>query len=167
MPYVADHPRHLRSQMEEPTAYVQTDNYRPTATQALAVWVEKRSQSASLRIKYGLMDAEGELSRLSVLKNNWDSYGADAPSAQAIDAARIMLHELAAALIRPSTVVGSAGGGVSIYFMHGNRTAYIENYNDGSQALVMYDQNGTTEVLELGIDLDRAEVSGRILRHLD
>jgi len=153
--------------MEEPTAYVQTDNYRPTATQALAVWVEKRSQSTSLRIKYGLMDAESELSRLSVLRSNWDSYGADAPSAQAIDAARIILNELAATLIRPSTVVASASGGVSIYFMHGNRTAYIENYNDGSQALVMYDQNGSTEVLELGIDLDRAEVGGRILRHLD
>jgi hypothetical protein len=51
------------------------------------------------------------------------------------------------------SIVPSAEGGVSIYFMAGHRTAYVESYNQGSQALVMYDENGDVEVLEIGRDM--------------
>jgi hypothetical protein len=63
-------------------------------------------------------------------------------------------------------IVPSAEGGVSIYFMSGNRTVYVESYNQGSQALVMYDQHGNTEVLEVGRDIARADLGGKILAYL-
>jgi hypothetical protein len=50
--------------------------------------------------------------------------------------------------------------------MTGHRTVYIESYNQGSQTLVMYDQDGTAEVLEIGPDISRTDVADRILAYL-
>jgi hypothetical protein len=50
--------------------------------------------------------------------------------------------------------------------MTGNRTAYVESYNQGSQVLVMYDQQGNTEVLEVGSDILRSDIGGKILAYL-
>jgi hypothetical protein len=127
-------------------------------------WLEN---SAFLTIKYGLINVDDELARLSQLQPNWDSYGAEPPSGEAIRSARSILGELFSGLILPSAIVPSAGGGVSIYFMKGVRTSYIENYNSGAQALVMFDQEGNSEVLELGIEVGVAEVGGRIMGYLD
>ncbi len=124
------------------------------------------AQSTFWTIKYGLIDAERELDRISNMEPDWDSYGAEPPSDNAIRATRETLKELAGDLLLPSAIVPSAEGGVSIYFMSGNRTAYIETYNQGSQALVMYDQQGNTEVLELGNDINRVAVGRRILAYL-
>jgi hypothetical protein len=128
--------------------------------------LRRRAQSAFLTIKYELIDAQEALDRMSNMESNWDSYGADPPASNAIRASREILDELAGALILPTTIVPSAEGGVSIYFMTGYRTVYIETYNSGSQALVMYDQTGKTEVLEIGLDIPRSDVSGRILTYL-
>jgi hypothetical protein len=100
------------------------------------------------------------------MEGNWDSYGAEPPGANAIRAAKEILEEFAGAQILPSTIVPSAEGGVSIYFMTGHRTVYVENYNQGSQTLVMYDQNGNAEVLEIERDIPRAAVSSRVLAYL-
>jgi hypothetical protein len=129
-------------------------------------WLRRLGQSTFLTIKYGLIDAEGALDRISNMEADWDSYGAEAPGANAIRASKEILRDLAEALILPSTIVPSAGGGVSIYFMAGDRTAYVESYNQGSQALVMYDQNGNPEVLEIERDIPRVDVSDRILKYL-
>ena len=145
---------------------VQTPNYNQRTGELRDDLSRRREQSTFLTIKYGLIDAEVELDRISNMETDWDSYGAEPPSAAAIRASREILEELAGALILPSTIVPSAEGGVSVYFMIGNRTAYVESYNQGSQALVMYDQKGNTEVFELGRDILRAEVSGRILAYL-
>jgi hypothetical protein len=145
---------------------VETQNYKQRTGEIRDDLFRRLEQSTFLTIKYGLIDAEGELDRISNMTTDWDSYGAEPPSADAIRASREILGELAGALILPSTIVPSAEGGVSIYFMTGNRTAYIETYNQGTQVLVMYDQQGNTEVLDLGNDIPRSDVSGRILAHL-
>lgn len=129
----------------------------------LSRWLQ---QSTCLTIKYGLMDAEGALDRISNMEGDWDSYGAEPPGASAIRATKEILQDLAGALILPSTIVPSAEGGVSIYFMTGHRTVYIESYNQGSQTLVMYDQDGSAEALEIGLDIPRADVADRILTYL-
>ena len=51
------------------------------------------------------------------LQTDWDSYGAEPPSTDAIRASQEILEDLAEAQILPSTIVPSAEGGVSIYFM--------------------------------------------------
>jgi hypothetical protein len=145
---------------------VETPNYNQRTGELRDDWLRRLEQSTFLTIKYGLIDAEGALDRISNMGRDWDSYGAKPPSANAISASKEILAELAGALILPSTIVPSAEGGVSIYFMTGNRTVYVESYNQGSQALVMYDQNGNTEVLEIGRDIPRDAVSGRILAYL-
>jgi hypothetical protein len=145
---------------------VETQNYNERTGEIREDLLHRLAQSTFLRIKYGLFDAEAELDRISGMEADWDSYGAEPPSAAAIRASKEALKELAGALILPSTIVPSAEGGVSIYFMNGDRTAYIESYNQGSQALVMYDQHGNTEVLELDSDIPRSAVSRRILQYL-
>src|SRR5580700_5290337 len=90
-------------------------------------WLGRLGQSTFLTIKYGLIDAEGALDRISNMETDWDSYGAEAPSANAIRASKEILAGLAEALILPSTIVPSAEGGVSIYFMTGDRTVYVES----------------------------------------
>jgi hypothetical protein len=145
---------------------VETPSYNQRAGELRDDWFRRLEQSTFLTIKYGLIDAEGALDRISGMERDWDSYGAEPPGANAIRASKEILQELAGALILPSTIVPSAEGGVSIYFMTGHRTVYVESYNQGSQALVMYDQNGNTEVLEIGRDITRADVSGRILAYL-
>jgi hypothetical protein len=145
---------------------VETPNYNQRTGEFRDDLLSRLKQSVFLRIKYGLIDAEEELHRISRLEPDWDSYGAEPPSADAIRASREILEELAGAQILPSAVVPSAGGGVSIYFMTAGRTVYVESYNQGSQALVMYDQQGSTEILEIGRDILRRDVGGKILAYL-
>jgi hypothetical protein len=145
---------------------VETPNYNQRTGELRDDLLRRREQSVFLTIKYGLIDAEGELHRISSMERDWDSYGAEPPRANSIRASREILEDLAGALILPSTIVPSAEGGVSIYFMTGNRTAYVESYNQGSQVLVMYDQQGNTEVLEVGSDILRSDIGGKILAYL-
>jgi hypothetical protein len=145
---------------------VETPNYNERTGELRDDLLKRLSQSVFWTFKYGLIDAEGELHRISNMQPDWDSYGAEVPSADAIRVSKEILSELAGALILPSTIVPSAGGGVSIYFMAGHRTVYVENYNQGSQVLVMYDQRGNTEVLEIGSDIPRSDVGGKILEYL-
>jgi hypothetical protein len=145
---------------------VETPSYNQRTGALRDDWLRRLEQSTFLTIKYGLIDAEAVLDQISNMERDWDSYGAEPPGANAVRASKEILEELAGALILPSTIVPSAEGGVSIYFMTGRRTVYVESYNQGSQALVMYDQSGNAEVLEIGRDISRADVSSRILAYL-
>jgi hypothetical protein len=145
---------------------VETPSYDQRAGEFRDDLLRRLEQSTFLTIKYGLIDAEGALDRISHMERDWDTYGAEPPTANAIRASREILKDLAESLLLPSTIVPSAEGGVSIYFMTGQRTVYIESYNQGSQALVMYDQSGNTEVLEIEHDIHRADVGNRILAYL-
>jgi hypothetical protein len=143
---------------------VETQNYNERTLEVLRDM--DLAGSKFLTVKYGLIDANQELNKISGIGPGWDSYGADSPSAAAIQLSKNTLAEIAGALILPSAIVRSAGGGVSLYFINGNRTAYIETYNDGTQALVMYDQQGNTDVLEIGSDIARTDVSAKISAYL-
>lgn len=146
---------------------VETANYAELLREWSNMFSQRLSQSTFLTIKYGLINVEQELNNVSELQRGWDSYGAEPPTAEAIAASRTILRELAGALICPSAIVPSAEGGVSIYFIKDNRTVYIENYNDGAQALVTYDRSGHTDVFEIGTDIPSADVGNRISRYLD
>src|SRR5580704_7883527 len=94
---------------------VETQNYNQSTGEVREDFLRRLEQSTFLTIKYGLIDAEEELDRISNMTRDWDSYGAEAPSPDAIRASREILNELAGALILPSTIVPSAEGGVSTY----------------------------------------------------
>ena len=135
-------------------------NFRMTGKRGL-------NQGIFLTIKYGMINGQATLDRTSKMEPNWDSYGAEAPSADSIKASKAILAKLSKELVLPSAIVASAGGGISIYFIVGSRTAYVETYNDGSQALVMYDKDGNSEILEIGSEIPKSEVGRRIRQHLD
>lgn len=145
---------------------VESVSYGQRTGEVLEYWQRSLGQSKFLRVKYGLIDAEGTLDRLSRLESGWDSYGAAPPGPEAIQLSKEVLNQLAGDLILPSTIVPSAEGGVSIYFMTGDRTAFVETNNEGVQALVMYDRNGALDVLEIGRDISPSEVGGKILAYL-
>ena len=145
---------------------VETPNYNQRSEELRDDWRRRFEQSKYLTIKYGLIDADRELNRISQMEADWDSYGAEPPSAAAIHTSREILMQLAGDLILPSTIVPSAEGGVSIYFIADNKTAYVESYNEGPQVLVMYDDEGNTNVLEIGTEIPLADLSGRIVAHL-
>jgi hypothetical protein len=145
---------------------VETLNYNQRIEELLDDWLHRQRQSIFLKFKYGRIDAKWELHRISNMEPGWDSYGAEPPRANAIRASEEILEELAGDLILPSTIVPSAEGGVSIYFITGNRTVYIESDNSGTQVLVMYDRQGNTEVLEVGCDILRADVGRKIQAYL-
>jgi hypothetical protein len=71
------------------------------------------------------------LSEISVLKDNWDGFGAERPGVFAIGAARNSLQALAEANLQPSSVDPSAEGGVCISFRRNGRYADIEFFNNG------------------------------------
>jgi hypothetical protein len=145
---------------------VETQNYNQRASEITEDLFRRLGQSTYLTVKYGLVDAEGALDRISAMEMGWDSYGAEPPAADAIRASKGILRQLATELILPSTIVPSAEGGVSLYFMKSQRTVYVESYNEGSQSLVMYDRDGSAEVLEIGQDIALSEVGKRILGYL-
>ena len=145
---------------------VATENYSRRTEEIARDWTQMLSRSAFLKVKYGLIDAKGVLDALSHLRTDWDSYGAQPPSTLAITATRGILEQLCSSLILPTTIVPSATGGVSVYFVSGERSAYVENYNDGTQALVMYDRNGATEVLEIGTEISCEDIGARISTYL-
>jgi hypothetical protein len=122
--------------------------------------------SQFLTIKYGMINSEEILQRLSHLSPNWDSYGAPSPNANAVQASREVLKHLAENHILPTSIVASAEGGIAIYFMRGERSAYIESDNEGDQTLVLYGRQIPTEVLEVETEIPRTDISARLLRFL-
>jgi len=157
---------HSRSDRPTPAIYFESTVSNKKPGQLREDWLSRVEQSTFLTIKYGLVNAEGALDQLSRLKANWDSYGSEPPADLAVRRSRETLIELTGDLLLPSAIVPSADGGVSIYFINGPRSAYVESYNEGSQALVMYDSTGRTEVLEIGRDIMRGDVGHRILEFL-
>src|ERR1017187_9596660 len=73
---------------------VETPNYNQQTVEFRNDWSRRLEQSTFLTIKYGLINVEGELHRISSLETNWDSYGAEPPSADAVQASREILREI-------------------------------------------------------------------------
>lgn len=76
-----------------------------------------------------LVAAFRKLAKLSTLRTNWDSYGADAPSIDAIASARRVLGVLLELDLEPTSVDPSAEGGICISFTTKNRYGDIECFN--------------------------------------
>jgi hypothetical protein len=96
-----------------------------------------------------LVAAYKRLSRLAALENDWDSYGAEAPSRVSIDTARNILDVLAGADFEPTSVDPSAEGGVCLSFRRGNRYADIECFNSGEILAVTSSGGDDTCVWEI------------------
>ena len=100
---------------------------------------------------------------MASLRRDWDSYGAEPPSANAIDNARKALEKLKEADIVPNAVVPSAEGGVGIVFVRFARYADVEFLNEGDILMSTYYGEEASVVHELA---SIAEVTGVIRRYI-
>jgi hypothetical protein len=93
------------------------------------------SQAVDVTILAGssgwLVAAFRELTRLSALQSNWDSYGAESPSARAIESGRRILQILDELDFQPKSVDPSVEGGVCISFASNGWYGDIECFNSG------------------------------------
>jgi hypothetical protein len=94
--------------------------------------------------------------------------GADAPQSLAVYWATRVLQRLEDDMIRPSRVVASADGGVTISFTKEGKYAHIECFNDGAILGAWSNRNDRPTVWEIGPDQDEiARSTARIREFLE
>ena len=102
-----------------------------------------------------LVKAKLKLWELSILKSNWDSYGAPTPNGVALRNATRILELLRPFDLALANIMPSAEGGIGICFAQDGRYADIELSNDGEILGVRY-VGMETPVL---IDVDKTDDS--------
>src|SRR6266850_712247 len=110
---------------------------------------EIQSSSKFLERQRHFENLETSLVSLASLSRGWDSYDSQPPSAAAVCSAVSFLRKLYDGPFLPSSVVPSAEGGVALYFLGGDRNAYIEFRNSGELVLALYDHETDPIVPEL------------------
>lgn len=88
---------------------------------------------------------ENELDALKVLPNNWDGYGAEKPTAEAIERLTKILTTFVREGLLPARILASAMGGAGLIFTASDRVVTIQVLNNGV----------TTLALKSGSDLSR------------
>ncbi len=96
-----------------------------------------------------LSGAHRKLSQLSLLHNDWDSYGADAPSKIAIQTSQNILTVLAKEDFASPSIDASVEGGICISFQRDNRYGDIECFNSGEVLAVISAGGDETEAWEI------------------
>lgn len=92
-----------------------------------------------------------ELERLKNLKQDWDSYGANPPSADVIEKIKNALCLLESNNVLPTRLDPSADGGIGIVFRNGEKYGHIEFTNDGTILACFYDgQCSINEIVNIG-----------------
>jgi len=119
----------------------------PLSLEALRREVYRHSQYWSVFRSFE--DAQAQLSEFSRLKADWDSYGAEPPSATARESAAQLLGILRTSNLPPTRVVPSSEGGVGICFINGEAYADIESLNSGELLAVMYTGTEEPQVWEI------------------
>jgi hypothetical protein len=113
-----------------------------------------------LQLKPVFERAKRQLRELENLRPNWDSYGAEPPSARARNAAERILNLLESKSVCPTRIVPSSEGGVGICFVAGDRYADIECLNSGEILAVTY--IGTEEPHVWEIEPQESEIKQAI-----
>lgn len=85
------------------------------------------------------------LEEMRALRDNWNSYSAPAPTAAAIENAKLLVAAARTDGTIPERVEPSAMGGVGVTFARGDREAVVEFYNDGT-AHALFADNKTEEM---------------------
>ncbi len=117
------------------------DELRSYASKSL----EHLRDSQRLALDLDFSRLERQLDSLASLKDGWDGYDAEIPSADVIDEARKVLRSLQNQLTKPQKVGPSAEGGVAFTFRSGDRRVQIELLNNGERFAHLYDLHGNSD----------------------
>ena len=90
-----------------------------------------------------------QLTQLSTLDDDWDSYGAETPNQWAIGCALEVLKNLASEDLEPSSIDASVEGGVCLSFQTESYYGDIECFNSGEVFAVTSKNGEDTEVWEI------------------
>lgn len=96
-----------------------------------------------------LQEALQVVTRLGFLRQNWDTYEAEAPNETARGLAREVLMNMGEVELRPTRVDASAEGGICISFVQGSRYADVECFNSGEVLAVTSSGDGQPTVWEV------------------
>ena len=99
--------------------------------------------------KEWLHDFVKQLTQLSTLDDDWDSYGAEAPNQWAINCAREVLKNLSSEDLKPSSIDASVEGGVCLSFQTKSHYGDIECFNSGEVFAVISKNGEDTEVWKI------------------
>lgn len=102
------------------------------------------------RAKLGMIESEARLKQLSKLREDWDSYGAEAPTDVSVNNASRVLKTLSEFSAVPDGILPSAEGGIAICFVRDDSYADIECLNSGEILAVKYRGNEPPRVWEVG-----------------
>jgi hypothetical protein len=89
------------------------------------------------------------LDYLFQLEDNWDSDGAEAPNTESIKISRQILGLIYETDLIPTAISPSVEGGVSIYFIKGDKYADFECFNSGEVLTSKSDRINEPEITEL------------------
>jgi hypothetical protein len=97
------------------------------------------TQGSVFRQRWLLVNlAQQQITALSLLRTNWDSYGAPSPNQAAIENASRILFYMRSPELEKVRIVPSAEGGIGLCFKIRDRYADLETSNDGSILGVRY-----------------------------
>jgi len=110
---------------------------------------------------------ESRLDSFSSLKAGWDSYDAEPPTGQAIEAARTFLSFLRKIEKLPDQLNPTVVGGVGFTFRQGKRSVYIEFRNTGNTHAAFIGTSARPRVAKVSQDrVGYAEVMAQAEKHL-
>lgn len=97
------------------------------------------TQGSVFRQRWLLVNlAQQQITALSHLRTNWDSYGAPSPNQAAIENASRILFHMRSPELENVRIVPSGEGGIGLCFKTRDRYADLETSNDGSILGVRY-----------------------------
>jgi hypothetical protein len=97
------------------------------------------------------IDLFNRLEKMRSLRDDWNSYGAEAPNPRAIFYAQEILSSLMHRNLLPDRVNPSAENGITFSFRRGERYADIECFNSGEILAVTTDGNDEPEVWNVSL----------------
>ncbi len=100
--------------------------------------IESRETSEYVRRKIAEIELGNRMKQLASLPSNWDTFGTERPSQQAISTAAQIAESFIQFGLVPDAIVPSAEGGVAICFLRNQKYADIECLNSGEVLAVRY-----------------------------
>jgi len=121
-----------------PNIFISSASDRHLIEYMMAMQVHRKSE-----------DFQNKLRAMESLENNWDTYGAEAPSIATISNAIDLLVRMEHVNFLPSDVLASSEGGVALSFKSATRYADIEFLNSGEVLAVVAEGSDQPVVWEV------------------
>lgn len=123
--------------------------------------IKSREGSEYIRRKIAEIELEGRLKRLRCLEPNWDSYGGELPSNEALSAASTIGKTFIGFGLIPDAVTASPEGGIAICFMRNQKYADVECLNSGEILAVRYSSDDDPTAWEIESDAVATDATAR------